>query len=116
GVAENWVAAPIRYRDDLRAGRMSAVPAIRRIARIVHLVALNHHALQAEVRATRADCRVHVDAEGAVLARAARTAPAADVIPLDHDVVRARLEFDAVGAATLEGEAAQDDVRRGDLD
>ena len=114
-VAEHVVAAAVRERDALRAGRMAAIPAVRRVARIVDLVALDHDALEAEVVAARADAGIHVDTEGAVLARAARAAPAADVVIFDHDIMRTRLELDAIGAATLEREAAQDDVRRRDL-
>src|SRR5690606_22900404 len=97
--ADHVVPAAVAERDPLRPGRMAERPAVRAVARVVDAVALDHDALGLALppAAARADAGVEVHAELPVLAhRLAIAAPAADVVVLDDDVVRALAQHDGV--------------------
>ena len=118
-IADDVVAAALVHRDGVRPGRVAPVPAARAIAWVVNLVPLDDHSIDITdaVVAARGDPRVLVDPElpaGGI--RGAVTAPAAHVVPLDDDVVLARLHDDAVLLRALDGEATDDHVARVDAD
>src|SRR5262249_4650473 len=97
-VADHVVAAAVAEGDALRSERVrAAVAAVGAAARVVDLVALDDAAVEAR-RAHAADPRVAVHAALPAVGggAAAPAAPAADVIVLDDDVVRARQDADAV--------------------
>src|SRR5256885_4935858 len=81
-------------------------------------VALDDDALHLpRLRACRAYSGFHVYADlpaGAI--GSAISSPAADVVILDHDVVRAGQQADRVLLRALQRQAAHDDVRRADRD
>src|SRR5687768_15191846 len=118
-VAQHVVAAAVLQGDSLRSGRVAEVPAVGGVARVVQLVALDDEALDlvAEVAAVRVDRGIGVHADlPAVAERGAQPAPAADVVVLDHHVVRARQHVDAVALRAFHRQAAHDDVGRRDGD
>src|SRR5919201_974668 len=113
-VADDVVAAAVIEGDALWSGRVRGVPAVRAVARIVDLVALYNDALhRGYALAAHAGVIVHavVPTTGG-----AKTTPAADVVALDDDVVRAVQQIDGVGLGALQGEATHDDIRRRDRD
>src|SRR5205814_4289070 len=102
----------------LRARRVSPRPAVRVVARMMDPVSLQDGALHPPgARANGAHAGVHVHADLPALAvRIAEAAPAADVVVLDHYIVRARHQSDRVLLRSLEDEAAHDHKRCGDGD
>src|SRR6185503_2262037 len=112
-VADDVVSSALVHRDAVRAGGVSPVPAVRAVARVVDLVALDHDAvhLRHVVVAARRDARVLVQADRpAARGRGAIGAPAAHVVVLDHDVVLAGRHQDAVTLGALDVEPAHDHV------
>src|SRR5207237_424317 len=117
-VADDVVAAAVAVRDRLRAGGMVPRPAVRAEPRVVNAVALDDRALEPPGRvAHRAHARVHVHADlPAFAVRVTVAAPAADVVVLDHHVVRAGKQANRILLRTFQREAADDDVGRRDRD
>ena len=116
-VAEDVVARTLKEADSLRTLGMVSLAALAEFLptvcvrpRMVHVVALDDHARQRFV--LRVDGRVVVHSP-AVLVHAP---PAADVAALDHHVVRAFAQHDAVNPRRPQRQAAEDDVGGPDLD
>src|SRR6185503_19596522 len=102
--------------------RVLIIPGDGVVARVVHLVALDHHALEprrgAAVGADRGLAVVAdlVLAAGDVGQRLRLAAPAADVVVLDHHVGGAGGQADGVVLGALQRQAADDHVLGRDLD
>ena len=93
-------------------------PAVRAVARVVNAVALDDRAFEPPgLVAHRAHAGIHVHADlPAFAVRVTVAAPAADVVVLDHHVVRAGEQANRILLRTLQREAADDDVGRRDRD
>ena len=116
--AEDVVAAALAEEDRVRAGGVALRPAVGAVARVVDLVVLDDHALQARaLAAIGGDARVHVHADlPAGIVHSPKASPLADVVLFDHHVVRVRLDADRVLLRAFHRKAAHDHVRCGDAD